>query len=393
MMPQSPSLIAGIDIGSNTTRVIITEHSGADTMPRVIGLGKSETAGISKGYVIHEQEAVRSLAAAIKMAETMAGIKLERAYVCIGGVSLETHHMTTTITLEKNIITEKDIIKGNHQIAENFTHSHKNKTVLHAIALSYSLDGEELFADPIGLSGNELSITYSLVTCLTQHRDGLVAVVSRTGIDIIDIIATPIAASVVALPKRVRTAGAALVDIGSETLSVSVFEHDALIHTAVIPCGASLITNDLALGLQVSLDEAEAIKFGKREKSTTTSKKKIQEIVEARIMDMLEIIKKKLSTWNKDRLLPGGIVLIGGGSQHENIDTYARNYLKLPVQLMQTDKIIPSKRGLDASWFAVYGLCFLGDQQPQYRATGVNLKKLFKDTSGTIKSFFEQFLP
>jgi cell division ATPase FtsA len=129
------------------------------------------------------------------------------------------------------------------------------------------------------------------------------------------------------------------------------------------------------------------------EKTTTTSKKRIQEIVEARIMDMLEIIKKKLSTWNKDRLLPGGIVLIGDGSQHEHIDTYTRNYLKLPVQLMQTDKIIPSKRGLDASWFAVYGLCFLGDQQPQYRATGVNLKKLLKDTRGTIKGFFEQFLP
>jgi cell division protein FtsA len=270
----------------------------------------------------------------------------------------------------------------------------KNKFLLHTIPLTYHLDGEELFADPVGLSGNELVIEYSLVSCLSQHRDGLITVVSRAGIDIIDIIASPVAASVIALSKRVRTAGAALVDIGSETLSVSVFEHDALIHTAVIPCGASLITNDLALGLQISLDEAESIKFGKRtEKASSTSKKRIQEIVEARIMDMLEIIKKRLSLWGKDQLLPGGITLIGGGSQHEHIDTYARTYLKLPIQLAQPDKLIPSKRGLDASWFAVYGLCFLGDQQPQYRSTGVNLKKLLKDTKGTIKGFFEQFLP
>jgi cell division ATPase FtsA len=133
---------------------------------------------------------------------------------------------------------------------------------------------------------------------------------------------------------------------------------------------------------------------GKRtEKAASTSKKRIQEIVEARIMDMLEIIKKRLSLWGRDQLLPGGITLIGGGSQHEHIDTYARTYLKLPIQLAQPDKLIPSKRGLDASWFAVYGLCFLGDQQPQYRSTGVNLKKLLKDTKGTIKGFFEQFLP
>ena len=71
-MPQGPSIIAGIDIGSTTTRVIITEHAGAGMHPRVIGLGKTETAGISKGYVIHEEEAVRSLVGAIKMAEKMA---------------------------------------------------------------------------------------------------------------------------------------------------------------------------------------------------------------------------------------------------------------------------------------------------------------------------------
>lgn len=394
MLPQSPSIIAGIDIGSNTTRVIITEHTEDNSMPRVIGIGKSDTLGISKGYVIHEDDATRSLLSAIHMAETMAGIKLEHAYVCINGISLETSHETTTLILEKQTITEKDISAALHKIKDDFLNKNKNRSLLHTIPLMYHLDEEELFADPIGLSGNKLTTTYSLVSCLTQHRDGIINVVSKADINIIDIIASPIAASVVALPKRVRTAGAVLVDIGSETLSISVFEHDTLIHTAVIPCGASLITNDLALGLQIPLDEAEEIKFGKRiERATVSSKKRVQEIIEARIMDMLEIIKKKLTLWNRDRLLPGGITLIGGGSQHEHIDTYARNFLKLPVQIVQPEKIIPSKRGLDTSWLAVYGICFLGNQQPQYRATGVNLKKLFKDTSGTIKGFFEQFLP
>lgn len=392
-MPQGPTIIAGIDIGSTTTRVIITEHAGSGMHPRVIGVGKTETIGISKGYVVHEEEAVRSLHSAIKMAEKMANVTLDRAYVCIGGISLETHHQSSSIHLQRKEISTKDTLMLRSQAIEDFLVKTKNKTVLHAIPLNYVLDDEELFADPIGLSGSELSAHFSLVTCLTQHRDGLVSVVSRAGIDIIDIVASPVAASVVTLSQRAKTAGCALVDIGAETLSLSVFEHDALVHVAVIPCGASLITNDLALGLQVSLDEAESIKFGKKIDRTPVGKRKVLDIVEARIMDMMEIIQKRLTLWNRDRLLPGGITLIGGGSQHENIDTYVRTFLKLPVHTVSADKIIPSKRGLDASWFSVYGVCFLGDQDPTYRTSGITIKKFLKDARGSIRNFLEQFLP
>ncbi len=393
MMPQTPSIIAGIDIGSTTTRVIITEHAGTGMSPRVIGVGKSDTVGISKGYVVHEDEAVRSLVSAIRMAEKMANVKLERAYVSIGGISLETHHKTSTINLTRKEVTVKDVAQLRDQAIENFLTTTKNKSILHAIPLQYTLDQEELFADPVGLSGSQLTAHFSLVSCLTQHKDGLVSVVSRAGIDIVDIVASPVASSVIALSQRARVAGSALIDIGAETLSISIFEHDALIHVAVIPCGASLITNDLALGLQISLEEAEDIKFGKKIERTAISKRKVQDIAEARIMDIMEIIEKRLILWGKDRLLPGGIVLIGGGSQYEHIDTYARNHLKLPVSTIQPEKVIPSKKGLDASWFSAYGLCFLGNQNPQYRTSGITLKKFWKDTRGTIRDFFEQFLP
>lgn len=380
-------------MGSSTTRVVITERTENDTQPRVIGVGKMETMGISKGYVVHESEAVQSLLQAISRAEKMAGVTLERAYVSIGGISLETHHQSTEIPLTKKDISEKDLNMLRYQVTEEFSHTTKNKTILHVIPLHYYLDDEELFADPIGLSGNKLSADFSLVTCLTQHKDGLVSVVSQAGIDIIDIIASPIAASVIALPKRSRIAGAALVDIGSETLSLSVFEHDALVHVAVIPCGSSLITNDLALGLQISLEEAESLKANKQTEKVPVSKRKVLDIIEARVMDMLEIIQKKLTLWNKDRLLPGGITIIGGGSHHENIDTYVRTYLKLPAQILETEKLIPSKKGLDNGWFSAYGLCLLGDREPSYRTSGITIKKFLKDTQHGIKDFLEQFLP
>ena len=202
MKQQGPSIIAGIDIGSSTTRVIITEHTGQGSHPRVLGAGRSETLGISRGYVIHEEEAVRSLTQAIRMAEKSADVKLERVYVCMGGVSLETELHTVDFQITKKEITRKDLIAMGRQASEEFLVKSKNRSVLHAIPIGYRLDGEELFADPVGMSGLTLSADFSLVTCLTQHRDGLVSVVARTGIDIIDIVASPIAASVVALSKR-----------------------------------------------------------------------------------------------------------------------------------------------------------------------------------------------
>lgn len=391
MIQQTPSIIAGIDIGSHMTRVIITEHTGTDTPPRVIGVGRSETVGVSKGTITDESETARSLARAIRMAEQMARVSLERAYVCIDGMSLETHHVTGTIQPTKKEISQKDINHLIDQVSLQFHQETKNRTILHCIPLVYFLDNQELSTEPIGLSGMNLSARFSIVSCLTQQSDSIISVVSKTGIDIVDLIASPIAASVATLSKRARTAGSAIVDIGADMLTLSIFEHDALIHVGTIACGSNLITNDLALGLQITLEEAELLKLGK--KQMDKSKRKILDIMEARVMDMMEIIQKKLVTWNKKGLLPGGITLIGGGSQIENMETYAKTFLKLPAHVPNAAKIIPCKKILGNAWLPVYGVCMLGDQKPQFRATGMNMKKIFKDTKNIIKDFLGEFLP
>ncbi len=391
MLQQTPSIIAGIDIGSHMTRVIITEHAGSDTPPRVIGVGRSETTGITKGTVVDEGEAARSLARAIRMAEHMAQVSLERAYVCIDGMTLETHHVTGSIHPQKKDISQKDINLLIQQVSDQFHSEEHNRTILHCIPLVYFLDNQELSTEPIGLSGATLSARFSVVSCLTQHNDNIVSVVSKTGIDIIDLIASPIASSVVTLSKRARTAGSAIVDIGSDMLTLSIFEHDALIHVATIACGSNLITNDLALGLQITLEEAELLKLGK--KQMDKSKRKILDITEARVIDIMEVIQKKLTVWNKKGLLPGGITLIGGGSQIENMETYAKTSLKLPAHVPNASKIIPCKKILGNAWLPVYGLCMLGDQKPQFRAAGINIKKIFKDTRNIVKDFLSEFLP
>jgi cell division protein FtsA len=391
MLQQTPSIIAGIDIGSHMTRVIITEHAGSDTPPRVIGVGRSETNGMNRGTIVDESDSARSLARAIRMAEQMSQVSLERAYVCVDGISLETHHVTGSIQIQKKEVSPKDIQSLIEQVSNQFHYEEKNRTILHCIPLVYFLDNQELSVEPLGLSGTELSARFSIVSCLTQHSDTLLSIISKTGIDTVDLIASPIAASVITLSKRARTAGAAIVDIGSDMLTLSVFEHDALLRVATIACGSNLITNDLALGLQITLEEAELLKLGK--KQMDKSKRKILDIIEARVMDIMEVVQKKLTSWNKKGLLPGGITLIGGGSQVENMETYAKTYLKLPAHVPNASKLIPCKKILGNAWLPVYGVCMLGDQKPQFRATGMNIKKIFKDTKGMIKDLLGEFLP
>lgn len=394
MLQQTPNIIAGIDIGSNTTRVIITEHMDNGSAPRVIGVGRAETIGSIKGSVVNPDEVSRSILKAIRMAERMANVSLERAYVCIQGTSLQTHPQSAVTQPQKREISERDISHLEEIAVHQFYEHEKNRTVLHVIPLTYVLDNEELSAKPVGLSGSILSGQFSIISCLTQHKENLITAVSKTGIDIVDIVASPIAASVLTLSKRSRSAGAALIDIGLDTLTLSIFEHDALIHMTTISCGANLITNDLALGLQLTLEEAELLKLGKKQpEKNMVSKRRILDITEARVMDMLEVIQKKLIQWNKNGLLPGGLTIIGGGSHTENMETYARTFLKLPVQIPSAEKMIPCKKVLDNGWFAVYGLCMLGDQKPHYRATGMNIKKIAKDTRNILRDFFEQFLP
>lgn len=391
MLPQTPSIIAGIDIGSHMTRVIIAEHSGPETPPRVIGVGRSVTTGVTRGIVTDINETARSLQKAIQTAEKMAQVQLERAYVCIDGISLETHHVTGSIHPQKREITNRDITHLHDQVNGQFNEEEKNRTILHTIPLTYYLDKEELTSDPVGMSGNTLSAKFTLISCLTNHRDSIISVVSKTGIDIVDMVAAPVAASVVTLSKRARIAGSAIVDIGADMLTISIFEHNALVHVATLPFGSNLITNDLALGLQISLEEAELLKLGR--KQVDKSKRKILDIVEARVMDIMEVVQKKLTSWNRNGLLPGGVTLIGGGSQTENIEQYAKNTLKLPVTVPSAEKMIPCKKILGNSWFPVYGLCLLGDQKPQFRATGMNLKKMFKDLKGSIRDIFQEFIP
>jgi cell division protein FtsA len=186
-------------------------------------------------------------------------------------------------------------------------------------------------------------------------------------------------------------AGCVLVNIGAETMTMIVFENNVPIALHVFPIGGTDITNDIALGLKMTLEEAENVKIGKT--STGFSKKKLEEIVQARLHDVFELIDSHLAKVSRKGLLPAGIIITGaGGSFLPNIELTAKNALNIPARVANLDiQTISKGRLKDSSWSVAYGLTMLEDTAGAPKQGGFDVA--FKSFKKYFKSLFEQLLP
>ncbi|OHA83329.1 MAG: cell division protein FtsA [Candidatus Yonathbacteria bacterium RIFCSPLOWO2_01_FULL_47_33b] len=377
----------GIDVGTHTTRIVIIEHTRGEA-PRIIGTGVAETRGLRHGYIVNKMDALKSVSQAIAHAEKMAGIKITNALLSVGGISLESvvSHGSATISRASGEVGDQDIKKAASEAEESLAHL-TNKRIIHRIPLRYKLDGKEVLGDPKGMIGSKLEVKMLVITCLEQHLNDIVRVIEELGVEVDDIIPSPIAAGQVALNKKQRSVGCALVNIGAETVSIAVFENDIPISLQVFPIGSTDITNDIALGLKIPLDEAEKVKISGP--SGTYSKKKLDEIIEARLEDIFELIEAHLKKINRNGLLPAGIVLTGGGAGIATIEDLAKAVLKLPSSIAHPAGATASKNPIkDSSWLVAYGLALYGLQKPEAPTTS-NID----DVLTMLKKWIKPFLP
>lgn len=385
--------IVGIDIGSQTTRIIVAEETGKlHVPPKILGIGSSESFGVRHGYIISSREIAVSINEAVRNVEKSSGHEIKRAYVSVGGIGLSSEFGKGAVGSSRpdGEITEEDITNVISITQQTFTQQKKNIKILHAIPLKYRLDGIEVLGNPIGMRGSRLEITMVFILIQEHHFNDLVSAVTDSGIDIIEIIASPIAESLVALTRKQRMVGCGLLNIGSETTSLIVFDNDTPISLAVFPIGSNNITYDIALGLQVGLDEAEKIKI-EGISHTKFSKKKYEEIIHARMYEIIHVVGNHLKHIKRDGLLPAGIIISGGGSRIAGFDEIIRNELKLPACYVHQQVMMNTRRELDPSWFTVYGLCFLEDDTVRYGTKFI--KNIFQETKKSILKILREFLP
>lgn len=387
------TVTVGIDIGTHTTRVMVVEYSKDNNKQtsRIIGTGESETKGIRHGYVVKVDDATKSLQEAMEKAEQSAGVRIRQATVAVGGVGLSSNvgHGSAIISKADNEVTELDIQKALNDAEEKL--NIPNKQIIDVIHLEYKLDGKRIFGRPVGMKGVKLDVTVLFIVTLKQHLNDLISVVNAAGVDVSDVIASPLASSLVTLTEKQRTAGCALLDIGAETVSLAVFENNNVISLHVFNIGSTDITNDIALGLKIPLQEAEDIKQGVL--IGDIPQEEVENIIEARLTDIFELVQKYLKKIKRNGLLPAGAIILGAGSQVPIVEDLARKILSIPATALPAQGLRKGLNLKNPSWYTAYGLCVAS----RYSSTGNTsfnpLHKSFRNIGNFFRSIIKQLMP
>ncbi len=386
------TIITGIDVGTYQVKVAIArvpKDAKDRVIPEIIGTGFAESRGLKSGYIINEHDVTRSIKSALVQAEKSAGVTVKSAHVAIGSIGLEEVYSRGEIIPARadSEITPADLEKVMQDSEERIQDHIPNRKVLHSIPLRYSVDGAEVLGRPNGMHGTKLEVDSLFITTFEQHVNDLITAIEGIGVYVEDVIASPLAASFVMLSKTQKRAGCVLVNIGAETTSLVVFEDNTPLSLKIFPTGSNDITNDIALGLKIPLEEAEKIKRGGMT-SASFSKKRLDEIVNQRLTTIFGLVDNQLKKIKRDGLLPAGVILTGGGSGIHGIVDITKTALNLPARTA-TLEIGKNTKVKDASWAVAYGLCMWGASDSNDTST----IGAVKHSKPSLWHWIQQFLP
>jgi cell division protein FtsA len=381
-------IATGIDIGTYQVKIVVVEEApdkrGAKAL-RVLGTGLAESRGLRQGYLVNKDEVTASVREAKRQAEETAGIAISSGFLAVGGVSLDEARATgeAIVSRADQEVTELDLDAASAKAKEAAQPAFLNRRILHDIPTEARLDGAKMLGPVLGMKGLRLEIDHLYVTCLAQHEAALVEAVEAADIEVVDQMASPLAGSYVLLTNDQKLKGCVLANIGAETVSIVVYDEGIPISVKVFPVGSSHITDDIAVGLRISLEEAERVKLG-RLTGSMYPRKKVEDYIAARLSAMFILIDKHLRSLNRRGPLPAGIILSGGGSGIGQVSDIAKSSLKLPARIADV-QVQANAKIRDATWAVAYGLGMWG-------LTGDTLAPRRSAKAGLSK-FFRQFLP
>lgn len=351
-MPTKPQeeIYIGLDIGSTKVTCIVGLHEDGSALPSVIGVGVAPTNGMRKGVVVDVEETVSSITAAVDEAERISGIAIDRATISIDGSHVSSQNSTGVIAVgraDQEIMLD-DVVRVEE--AATAIQMPPNREIIQVFPRSYAVDSQVNVKDPVGMHGVRLEVASHIISGSVPAIKNLDRSIHQAGIAIQGQVLVPLAAARAVLTKRQKELGVALVDIGGGTTGIAVYEEGDILYSSVIPVGAGHITNDLAIGLKTSVDVAEKIKLkyvraytakaSLHEKvrieelggeDTIVTRKDLQNIAGARLEEIFQLVRAELKKVGKDVMLPGGVVLTGGGSKMPGIEELAKEQLQLPA--------------------------------------------------------------
>lgn len=348
----TPNYLVGLDIGSATIKAAVAEVGKGGKLS-LLKIFKMPSRGVRKGMVDELGEATGAIN------QVMSEIKKDypnahkNIFLNTGSAQVRTQVSRGIVAVSRADyeICQDDIERVNQ--ASQAIKLPPNRMILHSITREYIVDGVGEIRDPLGMIGNRLESNVMLVDAFSPAIKNIQKCLETNGGEVAGLIFGPLASSRAVLSKNQQELGVVVVDIGFGTTSVTVFEENKLLNSAVFPFGAGNITNDLALGLKMGVDAAEAIKFSfgaafakdlpvkevidlrkiDPRARGVTQRRFVAEIIEARLVEIFENVNEQLKKLDLEAKLPAGVMLVGGGAKMPGLVDLVRQEMKLPAQI------------------------------------------------------------
>jgi len=361
-------IISALDVGSSKVCAVIASIED-DNVPQVIGVASQPSVGIKKGVVVNIDDAINTIASTLEAAERMAGITVPSVYLSVSGKHITSINNKGVVAVSTEEIVSEDVYRA---IESARTISiPPGREILHVIPREFIVDSQGGVKDPVGMTGTRLEVDAHIVSATSTVLHNLLKCVQQLGLKVDDVVFSGWASSTAVLTDTEKELGVMLLDIGGGVTSITTFVEDAITYSGCVPFGGVNVTSDLAIGLRVSLDDAERIKMnasdllkGKvknarhvdvdfKEKDEKVKKRTkiidisslgiegtnevdrdlFDEIIEARLSEIFDLVIAQISQVGTDITMPAGVVLTGGSAMLPNITRITKKVLKVPARV------------------------------------------------------------
>ncbi len=375
-------IIVGLDIGTTKIACLVGRRTENGKI-EILGIGKSESIGVSRGVVANIEKTVASIKAAVAEASEKSGVNIELVNVGIAGQHIKSLQIEDTRTRRnpEDEIEQMDV-DAMIENMENMTML-PGEEIIHVLPQEFTVDSEGGIKDPIGMCGSRMQANFHIITGQMGAIRNIYKCVTKAGLNVADLTLEPLASSAAALTEEEKEAGIALVDIGGGTTDVAIFQDGIIRHTAVIPFGGNIITEDIKQGCTIMRNQAEQlkVKFGsalavenkdtdivvipglKGRDPKEISVRNLAHIIEARMTEILEHVHYEIRSSGFEKQLIGGIVITGGGAQLKHMKQLVEYVTGLTCRIGFPNEHVskaPSEDMLQPSMSTGVGLVIMG---------------------------------
>lgn len=412
---QKDKLVVGLDIGTTKIVAMVGRQNEYGKL-EILGMGRAVSEGVIRGMVTNINTTVNAITKAVRDAEEQAGINIKVVNVGIAGQHIKSsmHHGSITRDSSDDEITVDDVKRLNADMYK--TVMPFGSEIIHVMPQDYIVDYEPGIKDPVGMLGVRLEADFHVITAQTNAINNVNKCVLKAGLEIENLVLEPLASAISVLSDEEKEAGVVLVDIGGGTTDIAIFQDNIIRHTAVIPFGGNIITQDIKQGCNVMLKQAELLKtkFGKafaeeacpnemisipglhNRPPKEISVKNLSHIIQARMEEIIELVHAEIIYSGYEDRLGGGIVLTGGGAQLQSVQQLFEYMTGKPVRIGHPNQhlgkskieVVKSPMYSTAVGLVLTGYSSIDERENRYSeySHGIsgNAKTAKKDSGGQI---------